>query len=47
MAENGQLDASKVVVGDPELLKKKIAAIGMSGPRKLQVLNLCHCGFEI
>ncbi|KAJ7974816.1 5'-nucleotidase [Quillaja saponaria] len=38
MAECVSSKASEVVVGDPDLLDKKIAAIRLAGPQKLQVI---------
>ncbi|KAL5568667.1 hypothetical protein UlMin_025242 [Ulmus minor] len=38
MEGDGLSDASEVVVGDPEQLEKKLAAIRTAGPQKLQVI---------
>ena len=39
MEDNGVSDGSEVVVGDPQLLAKKISAIQTAGPAKLQVAS--------
>ena len=43
MEEQGFLQASEAVVADTDLLKKKLEAMRLSGPQKLQVLLFCFC----